>query len=189
MRAFFYFHLTNLYGAVPLIKSTDYQINDNLSRQSQTDIYKSIIDDLNDAKKKLKDDFSISNDERIRPNKYAASALLARTYLYQKDWENAEKEASTIIEREDLFTLPTDLNEVFLKNSNEAILQFQTIVPGSGVFDASYFIITTATPRRVAISQQLFDSFEPNDGRFENWIGNKRNLKIKLTITHLNTKK
>jgi len=173
MRAFFYFYLTNVYGDIPLIKSTSYQINSAVSRQPQSKIYESIIDDLNDAKKNLKDDYSISNDERIRPNKYAASALLSRTHLYLKDWENAEKEASFTIERNDLFTLSTDLNETFLKNSSEAIWQLQTVVPGSGVFDASYFIITTSTPRRVALRQQFIDSFEPGDIRLENWVNSK----------------
>ncbi|MEJ0031504.1 MAG: hypothetical protein WDO15_14530 [Bacteroidota bacterium] len=46
--------------------------------------------DLIEAQKLLLEDYSFSLDEKVEPNKWAATALLARAYLYQKKWSDAE---------------------------------------------------------------------------------------------------
>ncbi len=43
MRSLFYFYLTNLYGDVPLVVSTDYKVNASLTRVSQTIIFRQNI--------------------------------------------------------------------------------------------------------------------------------------------------
>ncbi len=53
-------------------------------------------------------------DQRIRPNKFAASALLARVYLYINDWTNAQTEATAVLDN-DQFDLQTDIDDVFIK--------------------------------------------------------------------------
>ncbi len=60
------------------------------------------------------------------PNKFAATALLARVYLYRQEWAKAEEEAGKIITNEK-YSLLEDLTEVFLKNSHEAIWQLQPV--------------------------------------------------------------
>jgi len=101
IRAFMNFYAVNLYGDVPLVTSTDYRINNRLTRSPQRDLYALMADDLLKAKSHLKNEYLNQNntetDERIRPNKIAATALLARVYLYKGDWVNAELQATEVI--------------------------------------------------------------------------------------------
>ncbi|MBO9571701.1 MAG: RagB/SusD family nutrient uptake outer membrane protein [Chitinophagaceae bacterium] len=179
MRAFFYFHLTNMYGDVPLALTTDYKVNTLLARSSQTHVYQQIIEDLKAAKDLLTIEYpdvtllKIST-ERVRPTQWAARALLARMYLYTGDNANAELESSTIIENA-LFSLPPVLNDVFLKTSTEAIWQVQPVTAFFNTDDARAFVLTSFGPTSQSpayISGQLLDGFEPGDLRRtgKNWV-------------------
>ncbi len=58
--------------------------------------------------------------ERLRPTKWAASALLARVSLYRQDYSKAALLANEVINNTSLYELES-LNSVFLKNSRESI--------------------------------------------------------------------
>src|ERR1044071_1654866 len=167
-RAFCYFYLINLYGDVPLITSTDYRVNRLASRTPMADVYKQIETDLIDAQKLLLEDYSFSQDEKVEPNKWAATALLARTYLYQQKWADAEAQSSAVIGSQQFF-LP-DLESVFLANSDEAIWQLMPVLPGYNTNEAQYMIITS-TPSRVSASTYLTNVFEAGDNRATSWLG------------------
>ena len=184
-RAFIYFYLVNLYGDVPLILSTDFKANSSAIRSPKQQVYEQIIKDLLDAQAGLKDDY-LDNDlikvtqERIRPNKVAATALLARVYLYLENWQNAETQADMVINNSNYALLP-DLNEVFLKNSKETIWQLQpNLLDANGVNtpDGKYFI----NPRRgepfFYASSNLLNAFETGDKRRVDWITTKPSGKI-----------
>src|SRR5690606_32275299 len=79
VRSFVYFYLVNLYGEVPFIQSPDYRKNVLATRTGTEDIYHTIIADLEFAASHLGNTYL--DGERIRPNKFTAMALLARTYL------------------------------------------------------------------------------------------------------------
>lgn len=176
IRAFFYFYLVNLYGEVPLITSTDYNINAKAKKAPVEEVYGQIISDLNDAVNQLStsylgaDAFTIST-ERTRPIKWAAAALLARAYLYKGDWLHAETTATSVINNAELYELLPDLNQVFLKNSKEAIWQLQPIAPGYNTYDANTFVLTAFPGRRqpAVLSSFLMGSFQTRDLRFINW--------------------
>jgi hypothetical protein len=169
IRAFCYFHLTNLFGDVPLNLNTDYQTNGLSPRTPQSKVYEQIIKDLLDAQRLLGNDFYTS--ERVRPNKWAATALLARVYLYTKNYNQAEIQASSLIANTAMFTLKTDLNQVFLRNSTEAIWQFYPNTPGRNTNEGVLFLLT-GTPANVSLTQNLVDAFDPSDQRRTQWIGN-----------------
>jgi len=144
LRAFSYFYLTNLYGDVPLVLITDVNQTKLAKRVPQPQVYQQIIQDLKDAQATLPVDFAVGGGERIRANRYAAMALLARVYLYQKLWTNAYAEADSVISNSQ-FSLVTDLTQVFNANSTEAILQFQQYGatnqnPRNGTWDGYSFI-------------------------------------------------
>jgi hypothetical protein len=149
IRAFTYFYLVNLFGDIPMPLVTDFNVTAHLSRTPVADVYVQIIADLKDAQGALRADFSISPkvttvDDRVRANKFAATALLARVYLYTKDWANAEAQATQVI-NSPLFS-PGTLDNIFLKNSSETILAFKqnvTKVPYGGTHDANSFVPTT----------------------------------------------
>lgn len=143
MRAFTYFYLTNLFGDVPLVLSTDFKVNATLPRAPQVQVYQQMVTDLKDAAQLLPADYKFAKSERIRANKYAASALLARVYLYQQDWANAAAQADSVISNSQ-YGLVQKLSDVFLANSREAILQFSPDVTklsyGARTFDAYNFV-------------------------------------------------
>jgi hypothetical protein len=177
MRAFFYFYLVNLYGDVPIIITTDYRENAEKSRSPKTEVYKQIVTDLIDAKSLLNEDYvSIdaisSTDERVRPNKWTAMALLARVYLYTEDFKNAEFESTQIIENHALYdTVP--LNDVFLNNSKEALWQLQPVNVGWNTEDARVFILTMGPndEQPTSLSHFVIDAFETDDKRLKEWVG------------------
>jgi len=143
IRAFTYFYLTNLFGDVPLVLSTDYQVNATMPRTPQAQVYQQMVNDLNDAAQVLPADYKFAKSERIRANKYAAKALLARVYLYQQDWANAAAQADSVIGNSQ-YGLVQKLTDVFLANSREAILQFSpdvtTLTYGARTLDAYNFV-------------------------------------------------
>ncbi|SEM68430.1 Starch-binding associating with outer membrane [bacterium A37T11] len=181
IRAFLYFYLVNNFGDVPLILDTDYKKNNTLPRTPSADVYASIIADLQDAKSKLYDGYPSGDKvdaggEHIRPNKAAAGALLARTYLYTKQWALAESEASEVISNSQYRLMDkTELDKVFLINSDEAIWQLQAINTSGGRNTWEGFLIvpvsTTSTPYFRLVPNGLRDAFQTGDLRKTNWVG------------------
>lgn len=171
IRAFCHLYLCNLFGEVPIILTTDYRLNATAFASPKAEIYAQLIKDLMEAKEDLSDDYP--SIERIRANKWAAAALLARVYLYNEEWENAEKQASEVIQQSK-YSLPDDLNQVFLKNSPETILQFVTPPsPPINTQEGAKFILTAAptSSTDVVLSPDLLQAFEPGDQRAAKWVG------------------
>ncbi len=175
MRAFSYFYLVNFFGDVPLITTTDYHSNSLTSRTPKMTVYQAIISDLTDAQNLLSADYSYSNGERIRANKFAATALLARAYLYVGDYKNAEAQSSLIINNS-LYSLSplTGVSSVFMKNSSEAILQLQlnaTRNPYNATPEGYNFNLKNASTFPTDyLSSQLLNSFETGDQRKTAWV-------------------
>lgn len=173
IRAFCYFYLVNLFGEVPLLTATDYRANAIASRTAIDLVYKQIIDDLNAAKSSMSDDYD--NAERARPNKWAATALLARVYLYRQEWVNAEAQATAVINHTATYQLLDSLNNIFLGNSREAIWQLKPANPRMNTWEAVLFILTRAPHptdiyQSAAISNYLLAAFAPGDRRKSSWV-------------------
>ncbi|WP_436488374.1 RagB/SusD family nutrient uptake outer membrane protein [Chitinophaga sp. ARDCPP14] len=180
MRAFCYFYLVNMYGDVPLITGTDYKANGVKPRAPRADVYNAIITDLKAAVELMGDDYPTG--QHIRPDKSVANALLARVYLYNQNWALAETTASLVIGNGH-YSLVTDLNKVFLANSDEAIWQLQplnvlggrntwegftstpAINPTTGAFGTAVFRLDTTN---------LIKKYEPNDLRLTKWIASNK---------------
>lgn len=175
IRAFCHFYLVNLFGQVPLALTTNFGVNNTLSRASETEVYAQIVEDLLQAEALLSDGFTFARDERTRPNRGAAQALLARVYLYTEDWLAAETYATKVITNTVDYSLETDLNNVFLANSREAIWQLQLVTPPQVTTPQAALFILTAAPltvgRTVALRDDLYNAFEPGDNRETNWVG------------------
>lgn len=177
-RSYCYFYLVNLYGDVPLILTTDYTKNSLIGNSNQSEIWKQIISDLNEAKDLLSDNFLDGllmnpTTERVRPTKWAASALLAKAYLYNKNWAMAEEESTIVISNTATFNL-SSLNEVFKRNSSEAILQSQPLADNFNTAYAPYYVIPSGSAptfsHPIYLSDHLLKSFENGDLRKSNWI-------------------
>ncbi|MCG8323502.1 MAG: RagB/SusD family nutrient uptake outer membrane protein [Cytophagales bacterium] len=170
IRAFCHFYLTNLWGDVPLVTTTDFRINASALRTPKVDVYGQVIEDLKTAETLLAGDYRFSEGDRSRPNRSAATALLARVYLYLQDWANAETATSTVISNP-AYGLVGELNEVFLANSSEAIWQLSsTWETGLNTRDGGAFILD-APPNFIALNDEIIGAFEAGDDRLTDWIG------------------
>jgi starch-binding outer membrane protein, SusD/RagB family len=179
IRAFWFFYLVNFYGDIPLVTSTDYSVNATIGRKAKSEIYAQIVSDLKDSKSLLNpryidaSDTMVTTTDRTRPNKWAASALLSRAYLYTGDYADAETEADSVINNA-LYSLCPSLDSVFLVNSTEAIWQLGIPLPASYNTPDGYRFILLAAPGNslsyTAIAPQLLSSFEVGDTRRIHWI-------------------
>ncbi|OMP80125.1 hypothetical protein BW716_06425 [[Flexibacter] sp. ATCC 35208] len=182
LRGFFYFYLTNMFGEVPLVTGTDPNVNRTLARSSQTTVYQLIKEDLTTAGEELSErylnaDLKSESSERIRPTKWAAAGLLSRVYLFMNDYENAEKQASLVIDNPSLYEL-TAADDVFLQNSMEAIWQLQPVKMGHNTEDAWNFVLPDTGPSDFSfgfgyptyVSEELLAAFEAGDTRRKHWI-------------------
>lgn len=167
-RALLHFYLVNLYGDIPYITQTDYRKNSVVTRMPVKEIYANIINDLQESILLLKE--NSSGPQRTRPDRFAAKALLSRTYLYFGAYAEASNEASSILNQTALFHLEQDLNQVFLINSSETIWQLQSANQGQNTHEGSHFIFQSLPPPSVALTHALVDSFPLEDLRRFSWI-------------------
>lgn len=182
VRAFCYLYLTNYFGDVPLVLTVDFNKTANMARTPKDQVIQQVVQDLKDAQSQLAEDFSYGHGERIVPNKYAATALLARVYLYTGKYADAAAQAGIVIDKSGQYNLVPDLDNVFLANSPEAIWQLQQ--------SSNVSSLGTATPEGAGfipypdpntgsvntyISPELLNSFEQGDHRRQAWIDSTDN--------------
>ncbi|WP_286760600.1 RagB/SusD family nutrient uptake outer membrane protein [Salegentibacter sp. UBA1130] len=181
IRAFTYFHLTNLYDEVPLLLTTDYNQNAKASRNSSEAIYAQIILDLTEARELLSEEYR--NGERTTVNKFVATALLARVHLYLENWQEAEELSSEVISETGTYEILDSLDQVFLPNSSEALWQISPIGRGNSLThtnEGSIFIIHPNSPASsdFKLNDSLVAGFEPGDLRLSSWIGYHQELEV-----------
>lgn len=172
MRAYAYLYLVNLFGDVPLHLKSDLAVFDeaSLPRTAVDEVYSQITADLLDAENKLATAYE--GTFRARVNKHAASALLARVYLYRADYENAERYASKVLQATD-YSLPAPTAN-FTNDSKEIIFQLANI-NGFTTFGANYVTSPSVIPA-YTVPDALYTDFENStqeDLRQTNWIAAK----------------
>lgn len=170
VRAFCYYNLYVLYERIPLILQTNVDENRVAVQSDSSTIFKQILEDLTDAKTGLAEDYQ--TPDRVRANKWSASALLAQIYLYQHRWQEAFDEADAII-NSGMYTPISNVNDVFLVNSKETILQLWRL--NGFIGDATTIIPSSRTvlPKYI-VTEGLFSAFAPDDLRKNNWIGENK---------------
>lgn len=171
LRAFIYFYLVNTFGDVPFIRSTDYEENAATGRTGTNNIYSQLIIDLSEARVDLSVAYPSSG--RVRINKHAATALLARLYLYTQQWALAEQMAGEVI-GSGVYQLETDLSRVFLANSKETIWELLPVVTsyGNNTHDALYYLPACGTCNpTLRIRPGTYAIFDTVDKRKANWVG------------------
>jgi hypothetical protein len=178
VRAYCYFYLVNLFGDVPLAMTVDFNKIRYMRRTPVSAVYDQIITDLKEAQAILTDDYAIAGTakERIFPTRWAATAMLARVYLYKGDYTNAAQQASAIINNTTLFGLESEPNNVFLIKSKEAIWQLKQgvsdIVFKNCTTEGYTFIPTALTTAiaRYCLTPALLNTFETGDKRRTAWV-------------------
>jgi hypothetical protein len=164
IRAFCYFYLVNFFGNVPLITGTDYLENATIPSVDKSQVYQFIKTELMGIRALLPP--TVSPAEKVRPDKWTATAFLARINLYMEDWSSAETLTTEII-NSGLYTPLTALNAVFLKTSKEAIWQ---LMPSSGQLQETQQFKPNGTVPKNYMTQQLLNQFQPGDQRKYKWM-------------------
>lgn len=172
LRALYYFNMVNLFGGVPLVLSTDYKVTSLLPRSSVDEVYSQILKDLTEAQQDLPADYPSAG--RYRPNLYTVNAFLAKVRLYRKEWQAAADAATSVIGRSGVYKLESDLDNVFLDGSGEAIWQLPAVNPSSSatIRDASNFVPqNNETFPSFPLTSYLLNAFESGDLRMQKWVG------------------
>ncbi len=168
-RALMYFNMVNYFGGVP-ISSDPIEINNAFKpRATIAEVYSYLIADLKDAQELLPTTYAGTAALKIRANKWAATALLAKAYLYNKDYVNAEAEATKVI-GSGMYTKAT-LANAFINTSSETILQLATLY-GASVFTTFRTSSSAATvaPPTYVLNSNFTKDFEINDNRKTSWV-------------------
>ena len=180
VRAFSYFYLVNFFGDVPLVLTIDFNQTRKLPRAPVADVYKQIIKDLLEAQANLPASNTNLAGEKIYPDTWSATALLARAYLYTKEYENAFKQSNELIVNAGRFVLETDLEKTFLVESRESIWQLKqesSASKGNATEEGHVFIPFSFEGQPVFfnvayfLSEELMNTFEADDKRLINWVG------------------
>lgn len=167
VRGWIHFHLANLFGEIPYIKTTDYLQNQAVSKIPTQEIYDLAIQDLENAKALLPENYF--GGARVRPNKSVAAALLAKAYLYNQNWAAAANEASFLINQTGTYSFPQNTESTFLIQSPSTIWQLLPQAGGRNTLEGSTFIFLSGPPSSIALAPQLMDAFEEGDLRKANW--------------------
>lgn len=171
LRALFYFDLVRAWGGVPIVTSTVPVLG--LTRASSEDVYNLIETDLLDAIEDLPEKSARRNADLGRATKGAAKSLLAKVYLFQGDFVNAEKYALEVIlsDEYDLEPVFADANGVIGEHGVESVLEVgaSTDEGAGGQYANTQGV--RGTPNRGwgfnRPSLDLRNSFEPNDPRLD----------------------
>jgi len=182
IRAYYYFNLVRFFGGVPKITTVPQDANEAntnpvyQTRASVSEIYSTIIEDLT---------FSTANlpirtqTQAGRIAKGTAQSLLAKVYLYQKNYQKSAELCKAVIESGQ-YALINDYSQIWREkgnNSSESIFEIQT-----GIFNNTDFGVNSYSmfqgPRVGGKggwtdlgwgfcnpTESLVNAYEPNDVR------------------------
>ena len=168
VRALVHFYLVNLYGDIPYITTTNYQQNQVVHRMPTAEVYTHIITDLETAQSLLPPNYF--GGLRVRPNRFVATALLARVYLYHGDFALAANAASAVLNETGMYNLDSNLDNTFLKDSQSTLWQLVPQVDGRNTDEGATFIFMAGPPSSVALRNELVNAFEVGDLRKTHWV-------------------
>jgi len=96
LRGLYYFDLVRAWGGVPIVTTTDPELK--IPRASADNVYSLVEEDLLFAVENLPSKGTYGANDFGRATSGAAKALLAKMYLFKKDFVNAEKYALEVIQ-------------------------------------------------------------------------------------------
>ena len=101
VRAFLYFRLTNLYGAIPFF-TNDITLEEanSIGRTAHETVVEFIHQELDEIADQLPTNAQLANSERGKITKGAVAALQARVYLMDSDWDNVIRYCSLLMDQQ-----------------------------------------------------------------------------------------
>jgi len=138
LRGFFYFQLIKTFGGVPLITHPLDPDEYCQPRATMDECWEQIEKDLSDAADVLPEKSAYDAMDMGRATKGAANALLAKAYIYQSKWSDAENRASRVINSMEYDLEPNYEDNFKLSHENgiESVYEIQHVeIPTSDYGD------------------------------------------------------
>lgn len=164
LRAYYYFHLSNIFGAIPLKTTTITTVKElSVPLSSVETIYAQIEKDLIEASNFLP--VSYNSEDVGRATKGAALGLLAKVYLFQEKWSLALEKADSV-EQLGIYSLMPVYSQNFNildKNNSESVFEIQHLEnqsPFLGSYLNQYFSPKPSGYSFNAPTQNFIDEFE-----------------------------
>lgn len=167
VRSIVYFYLQQLFGNIPYTTTTGYQFNQTISRTPATELLSNLQQDLTEAIALLSDNYR--NTERIIPNRKVAELMLAKVYLLQHKWPEAELLLKSIIQSP-LYQFQNDIAQVFKKSGKHIIWQLKPLTNGAATKEVQLYYHNNTAPTGYALSENLVNAFDNDDLRKKNWM-------------------
>lgn len=168
IRSLLFFYVQQVYGDIPYPVTTNYMINQSISKTPSAEVLMRIESDLKEAIELLSDTYR--HNERIYINKKAAQLLLGKVQMQQMKWADAEATLKTVVQSP-LYQFQNDISKVFVKNSSHIIWQLRPKNNGDAVREATIYYFVNVAPTSMALSPSLVSSFQNGDLRKQYWMG------------------
>ncbi len=166
IRSFLYFYLQQIFGDIPYITGTDYVINQSISKISSGEVLNHIVTDLNESSSLLVDQYR--NSERIFPNRKVSQLLLAKIYMLQSKWNDAQILLQGIVQNP-LYNFQNDITKVFDKSGTHILWQLKPKNSGDATKEIAAYYFSNSAPTSVALSTNLMNTFSTGDLRKQYW--------------------
>ncbi len=168
------------YGDIPKVTTTNVLTNRSVGKSPRAEILQSVLADYTAALPDLPATNSNKTLAKTFATQNAARAALARYYLYQKDWAQAEKFATDVIDTKLQTIVPNYVDVISQEVDDETILEVayannSSDDPGTSTFGlnnilvgrrevipANSFVLTMVQDPNVGERRQTID-FEPLD--------------------------
>ena len=170
IRAFEHLQGVLFYGDFPWSSTTDFRIVQDLPRLPKENVYSNIIGDLLEAEQDLPTSYVEAGNSRARSINSAATAIVARVYLYTQNWDEAERKATEVIDNQ-LYSLASDYNNVFLANSSESILEYLYQNEAGNSLAVVYLTEEFGGIYSNVPTEKILTSFETGDIRRDAFLG------------------
>ncbi|SFO25219.1 SusD family protein [Paenimyroides ummariense] len=166
LRAILNFYLTQTFGDIPYILSTDYRVNTKIGKQSVNEVVVQAVEDLLVAEQLVSPAYPSS--EKVRINRSVVEGFLARMYLYQNNWDKAQYYAEKLINSGTYMLEP--IGTTFLKESKSAIWQLKPEAEGRNTIEAGEYQFESTPSPFARLSTKLLGDFEQGDLRKQFWV-------------------
>lgn len=167
IRSILFFYLQQSFGDIPMPSVIDYRINQNLSKKSSADVLELLRSDLLESIQIIRNDYR--HTDRIFANRKVVELMLAKVYMAQNKWSDAEALLKTIVQS-NLYVFQNDITKVFTKSSTHVLWQLKPLISADGTKEAILYYFANAAPTNFALSSDLINSFSSVDIRKQNWI-------------------
>ncbi len=167
LRAYCYIKLCQLFGDVPLMTTTNIDVNRNLPRTPVIEIYNSfLLPELEESENLISTEYESVVETKTRATTGAVQALLANLHLLVGNWDEAEDVSTRLID-DSTYILVEEYESLFIDNtfSDESIWQPYYDENDINSLERRFRVSRWATP-----SDFILNSFETNDSRLNTSI-------------------